>query len=109
MGEPARRHQQATAPGSTPAHRLVPDKDEITHLVCCRDVSWRTAFCGSQDTDTINPAAETICTMCIEAVEALAPGFLLAEERYCPVDGNHCPDEYEVDLRIARETDPTAG
>ena len=82
---------------------LVSDPDAITHLVCCRDISWRVAFCGAQETN-VNPAAEVICTMCVEAVRSMAPGFDF-DARVCPVDATSCPSEYEVDLRMARETE----
>lgn len=110
MTAPATEDRNTTATGSQTetTYRLAPDEDEITHLVCCRDVSWRTAFCGVQNTDAINPAAENFCTMCLEAIEAMAPGSLLSPGKFCPVDGNRCPDERELDLRIARETDPSA-
>ncbi|MQY16313.1 hypothetical protein SRB5_65110 [Streptomyces sp. RB5] len=85
--------------------RLAADRDEIAHLVCCRDISWRTAFCGAGDQDVINMAAEVICTMCLEAVEAMSPGWRTTSGTTCPVDGCACPDEHEIDLRIARETD----
>jgi hypothetical protein len=82
--------------------RLVARPDEIAHLVCCRDAVWRTAFCGVQS-EEINPAAEMICSMCLEEVEALLPGWALGETVICPVDGNACPPEAEVDERIMRE------
>ncbi|GAA2270808.1 MULTISPECIES: hypothetical protein [Kitasatospora] len=88
--------------------QLTPDREKITHLVCCRDASWRTAFCGTPG-HAINLAAEIICAMCLETAEAMHPGWLSNGMGYvCPVDGNPCPDDHEVDLRIARETDPTA-
>lgn len=89
-------------------YRLIASTEEITHLVCCRDVVWQTTFCGIRGPDTINPAAEVICTMCLEAIEAMSPGCVSAPVKTCPVDDRRCPDEYEIDLRIARETDPTA-
>ncbi|GAA1165826.1 hypothetical protein GCM10009664_37190 [Kitasatospora gansuensis] len=87
--------------------RLNADPDDIGHLVCCRDPSWRTAFCGI-DSDTINLAVTTVCTMCIEQAEAMRPGFLAELGTNCPVDGHPCPDEHETDLRIAQETGPSA-
>lgn len=102
-------HLDTVVPGTRneAAHRLIADPEEITHLVCCRDVVWQTAFCGIRDTGAINPAAEIFCTLCIEAMEAMSPGCVSAEERTCPVDDRRCPDEHEIDLRIARETGPT--
>ncbi|MDT0379163.1 hypothetical protein RM572_10340 [Streptomyces sp. DSM 42041] len=88
--------------------RLVPDPEEITHLVCCRQTPWVQAFCGARDEDRINPVPDMICTMCVEAVEAMTSGHGPALEGICPVDAQPCPDEHEIDLRIARETDPGA-
>jgi hypothetical protein len=85
-----------------PAYSLVAKPDEITHLVCCRDVSWGRAFCGAEETE-INLAATVPCTMCIEQAEVMLPGCLTNDPILCPVDGNPCPDEHEIDLRIARE------
>lgn len=82
--------------------RLIARPDEIAHLVCCRDVVWRTAFCGVQS-EEINPAAEMICSMCLEEAEALLPGWALGDTVVCPVDGNACPPEAEIDERIMRE------
>ncbi|PNE32867.1 hypothetical protein AF335_15165 [Streptomyces eurocidicus] len=81
------------------------DPDDIGHLVCCRDVSWRTAFCGIEG-DTINIAVETYCTMCLEQAEAMRPGWLADPGMFCPVDGQPCPDEHDIDQRIAEETGP---
>lgn len=72
-------------------------------LVCCRDVSWRKTFCG-EDGSEINPAAQIICTMCIDEAESMHPGWLSSGGILCPVDGNRCPDVDEIDLRIERET-----
>ncbi len=77
--------------------------DEITHIVCCRDDPWRVTFCGAEASG-INPAAQHVCTMCIEEGNARRPGWLLAG--VCPMDRQPCPPEAEVDERIARETSP---
>jgi hypothetical protein len=87
-------------------YRLVARQEEIVHLVCCRDVSWRKTFCGADGVE-INPAAEIVCTMCLEEAGAMRPGWASGEGIVCPVDGNRCPDEHEIDLRIARESDFT--
>lgn len=87
--------------------RLSADPDEIGHLVCCRDLSWSRAFCGAEG-DTINLAVEMVCTMCVEQAEVMRPGWMAEPEIVCPVDGQPCPDEHEVDQRIARETGPPA-
>ncbi|MFJ4715205.1 hypothetical protein [Streptomyces sp. NPDC088785] len=81
------------------------DPDEIGHLVCCRDASWRTAFCGEEQ-DSVRLDATTVCTLCVEAVTALRPGFRFDPEQICPVDDRRCPDLHEVALRVARETGP---
>lgn len=65
---------------------------------------WRTAFCGLDTRGQgINPAAEVICSMCLDEAERLLPGFGLGETITCPVDGNACPPESEIDERIMRE------
>jgi hypothetical protein len=87
--------------------RLDAGPDEITHLVCCRALSWRRAFCGVEQ-DTINATAELLCTMCVEQAEAMWPGWRADPETFCPVDGQSCPDEHEIDLRIAWESGPPA-
>lgn len=92
-----------TAPGTRTRLELISDPDDIVHLVCCRDVVWRVAFCGAEETK-VNPAAETACTMCVEEARAMLPDFDAGDHPRCPVDGNPCPDEHEIDLRIARET-----
>lgn len=98
---------ERTGTRSDAAYRLVANAHEITHIVCCRDVSWRTTFCGIRGADSINPAAETFCTMCLDAMEAMSPGCVSAPVKMCPVDQRGCPDEHDVLLRSADETDPT--
>ncbi|ONI82990.1 hypothetical protein ALI144C_18250 [Actinosynnema sp. ALI-1.44] len=95
--------QQAHAEGG---YQLIAKPDEVTHLVCCRDASWGKAFCGAV-TSEINFSVQRLCTMCVEEAEAMLPGCSTNEETLCPVDGNRCPDEHEIELRIARATDPT--
>jgi hypothetical protein len=87
-----------------PAHELVDRPDEITHLVCCREVPWSTAFCGFQDLTGVNPSAVHFCSMCLEEAETRQPGWLGDGAPVCPLDGQPCPSEEEVDARIARET-----
>lgn len=84
-------------------YRLVARAEKITHLVCCRDVSWRRTFCGAGQTQ-INLTATVICSMCLDEAEAMRPGCTSSIGEACPVDGNPCPDDPEIDLRIARET-----
>jgi hypothetical protein len=88
-------------------YQLIIKPDDIVHMVCCRDTSWGTAFCGEPTSEEINVGAQHPCTMCIEQAEAMLPGSSTSEENRCPVDGNRCPDEHEINLRIARATDPT--
>lgn len=86
--------------------RLVSDAELLTHLVCCRDVSWQRTFCGLSGADSVNPAAEVLCTMCLDAMEAMSPGCVSAPVKLCPVDDRRCPDPHEIDLRTAAETGP---
>ena len=85
------------------AYKLVSRPDDITHLVCCRDASWRVAFCGAEDAD-VNPAAEVVCSMCLEEAQARQPRFGTEERLICPIDGTPCPDEADIDRRILLET-----
>lgn len=84
---------------------LTADKDELAHLVCCRDEVWRVALCG-YESDTINPAAEHFCTMCVEEALRRVPDLFERPVPTCFKDLRPCPDEHEVDLRILREVSP---
>lgn len=77
--------------GSTP--------DEVAHVVCCRDLDWRRAFCGYEEPDpVIVPEMTTLCTMCVEAMGRVpGPG-------QCPVDDQPCPDDDTIDRMIAERT-----
>ncbi|MEV5881664.1 hypothetical protein AB0L74_02860 [Streptomyces sp. NPDC052020] len=101
-------HAEATSTQRDAKFQLIANADQVTHIVCCRDVSWQTTFCGISGADSINPAAEVFCTMCLEAMEAMSPGCVSALVKVCPVDNLRCPDEHDVLLRSARETDPIA-
>jgi hypothetical protein len=91
---------------TAPRRQLVNDPDELTHLVCCRDASWDTALCG-YESESVNLAAEHICTMCCEvAQQKWAELGVTPWEGRCPVDGAQCPDEVDVDLRILDEVSP---
>lgn len=85
-------------------YKLGQDPDELAHLVCCRDLDWRTALCGYEEPDepVIMTEAKTVCTMCVEAGGGI-DGRALAERR-CPVDDRSCPDDDEVDRMIAERT-----
>lgn len=98
---------RVSVPHTETRYRFVANPEEITHLVCCRDFSWRVAFCGFEGIE-VNPAAEIICAMCLEEVSRLRPDLASGQEIICPVDGNRCPDEDEIDRRIAGATDSTS-
>ena len=85
--------------------RLTADVDEIAHLVCCRDQHWRVAFCGFES-DTINMAAEHICSMCVSEVERLMPDVYEQSPPRCPKDRELCPSLFEVDSRVIRAVSP---
>ncbi len=85
--------------------RLTADSQEIAHLVCCRDQPWRVAFCGFES-DTINMAAEHICSMCVGEVERLMPDVYEQSPPRCPKDHQLCPSLFEVDTRVMREVSP---
>jgi hypothetical protein len=88
-------------------YQLITKPNDIVHLVCCRETSWGTAFCGEPTSREINMDIQRPCTMCVEQAEAMLPGCSTSEENLCPVDGNPCPDEHEINLRIAEATDQT--
>lgn len=85
--------------------RLTADTEEIAHLVCCRDHPWRIAFCGFES-DTINMAAQHICSMCVSEVERLMPDVYEQTAPRCPKDRQLCPSQFEVDARVMREVSP---
>ncbi|MEV5509568.1 hypothetical protein [Streptomyces orinoci] len=101
------QHMTVSGTRTEPHLRLDAAPREITHLVCCRAPSWRRTLCGAES-DTVNVAAETLCTMCVEQIETMWPGWRADPEWFCPVDGRSCPDEHEIDLRIAWESGPPA-
>jgi hypothetical protein len=80
------------------------DPDELAHAVCCRDLDWRKALCGYEETGdpVIMSEAKSICTMCVEAAGGV-DGRAMTERR-CPVDDQPCPDDDEVDRLIAERT-----
>ena len=104
MTEPIGDTLQAagTRPATAPRLTLTSDEDEIVHLTCCRETSWTVAFCG-EPANHINLAGTVLCTLCVEVAEQRRPGCLDTEPVICPHDGDPCPDEHEIDLRILRE------
>ena len=93
-----------TAPLVDPLFEVTDDADELVHLVCCRDVSWRRAWCG-EESDRLSVSIERVCSMCLEEAERLRPGWASSPDgNVCPVDGNPCPCPAEVDDEIARRS-----
>jgi hypothetical protein len=86
-----------------PRFALTSTGDEIAHVVCCREADWSIAFCGEPN-DRIDLNATVVCTLCIEVAKGRHPaGDMYADPPICPNDGEPCPDDHEVDLRILRE------
>lgn len=96
---------QVRPPLLDPLFELVHDSDEIAHLVCCRDVSWRQAFCGEPGEHLLT-SCTAVCSLCVETAERMLPGCFAGERVRCPVDGRHCPDDEELDAEIARRSLP---
>jgi hypothetical protein len=93
-------------PVAEPRFSLTSDDDAIAHLVCCREASWEVAFCGEPN-DVIAMNATAVCTMCIEVAKSRRPEWdMYADPPECPQDGEPCPDEHDIDLRILREVTP---
>ena len=83
-------------------HKLEQNPDEMVHLVCCRDVVWRKAFCGYEEPEmTIATQANVLCTMCVEVMTAKSG---VPWDGNCPVDDQPCPDEEAVDKIIDERT-----
>lgn len=85
-----------------PRHELRNAEDEAAHIVCCRDPEWRVSFCGEPG-DSINLAARTLCSMCVEIALQRLPSFFDNDPTVCPLDLTACPDEHDIDLRILSE------
>jgi hypothetical protein len=93
-----------TAPVVDPLFQVAESVDEVVHLVCCRDVSWRRAFCGEEN-ETLALSFEHVCTMCVEEAERMRPGWAHSGPvNTCPVDGPPCPAESELEDVIAERT-----
>ena len=90
-----------TAPLVDPLYEVAESVDEVVHLVCCRDVSWRRAFCGEEN-QTLALSYEQVCTMCVEEAERMRPGWTSGPgANTCPVDARPCPSPAELDALIA--------
>ena len=97
---------RSAPPVVDPLFEVTDDADEVVHLVCCRDVSWRRALCGEPG-DRLALEPRHVCSMCVEEAKRLQPGWTLLQEQYrCPVDGRLCPSEAEIDEEIARRSRP---
>ncbi|WP_120520354.1 hypothetical protein [Arthrobacter celericrescens] len=102
MADAAAGNPQAVDDGGTPELTRVPawevkyrrgqNPDELAHLVCCRDLDWRRAFCGYEDPDpAVLLESNNVCAMCIEAAGGMeGPAATLG---ICPVDDRPCPDD----------------
>lgn len=90
---------------SEPHFSLANDENDIGHLVCCRDPKWDVALCGEAN-DRINVNVQMVCTMCIEIAKGFPGWDPQAEPPVCIHDGEPCPDEHEIDLRILGEVTP---
>lgn len=86
-----------------PLFEVIEETDEIAHLVCCRDVSWRRAWCGEEN-DQIVSRMDVICTMCLEVADQKNPGWRFRDPCECPIDGQPCPSDEELDAIIARRS-----
>lgn len=86
-----------------PHFELTDHSDEIAHLVCCRGPDWSVALCGEVNT-SITLSAEMLCSMCVEVAASDAGWDLRADPPRCFRDGEPCPDEPDIDLRILDES-----
>ena len=88
-----------------PLFELRRHSDEITHIICCRDVSWRRALCG-ESSDRLVMTARDVCTMCVEVADGMRPGWRANEDVICPVDGRSCPSDEEMNAEMVRRSVP---
>ena len=99
-------NEDPASPDQEPRFSLANDQDDIAHIVCCRDPSWEVAFCGGAN-DRINVNVTMACTLCLEVAKSRRPDWdMFADPPICPNDGEPCPDEHVIDLRILREVSP---
>ena len=93
-----------TAPVVDPLFEVAEAGDEVVHLVCCRDVSWRRAWCGEEN-DRLAVSMEHVCSMCVEEAERLRPGWASSPDgNVCPIDGRPCPSQAELEDETARRS-----
>lgn len=97
--------EQVRVPAWEAKYKLSETPEELAHMVCCRDLEWRQAFCGYiEEEPTLMYEADNICTMCVET--AATRGWVM-ESRLCPIDNQECPPEDEVDRMIAERASRT--
>lgn len=90
-----------------PLFEAVESADEVVHLVCCRDVSWRRAFCGEENDRLMSGSFDRVCSMCLEEAETMRPGWAaLPGGNVCPVDGRPCPSPAALDEETSRRSRP---
>lgn len=103
--EDAGKLEQVRVPAWEVKHNLSDNPEELTHLVCCRDLDWRKALCGySEEEPHLMTVVETFCTMCVETAARMGAPM---GSRQCPIDNHECPPEEEVDRMIAERVSRT--
>ena len=96
--------QTRPAPVVDPLLEVVEAGDELVHLVRCRDVSWRRAWCG-EESDRLTASVERVCSMCVEEAERLRPGWASSPDgNVCPIDERPCPSQAELEDETVRRT-----
>jgi hypothetical protein len=88
----------------------IADEDDIAHVVCCRDpAAWLggvlKALCGAEEEDVML-TAKVVCSMCVEEINRMRPGWRSEVEDICPIDGRPCPDELALLDLVARRVLP---
>lgn len=98
---------ETAAPLVDPLFETTGSTDEVVHLVCCRDVSWRRAFCGEENDRMVSGSFDRVCSMCVDEAETMRPGWASSPEgNVCPVDGRPCPSAAELDAETSRRSRP---
>ncbi len=96
---------RTTPPLVDPLFEMADSTDEVVHLVCCRDVSWRRAFCGEENDRLTSAFFDRVCSMCVDEADAMRPGWAASPDgNVCPVDGRPCPSQPELDDETSRRT-----